>query len=130
MDISLGHIIFILFFHWVFDFVFQAESWAVNKSKSRIALLKHVSLYSLLWIPVALLILEFPVALALFFAGVTFILHYLTDFITSLIVADKFKKGNTGSNIPNFGAFSLIGFDQFLHYVGLFLVYSLCFNLL
>lgn len=57
------------------------------------------------------------------FVGITFICHTATDYVTSRIVSKKFAKGHYGSAIPNFGAFTIIGFDQILHYIQLFLTY-------
>ena len=39
----------IVVIHFIADFIFQAEEWAVNKSKSNLALLKHVSMYTIIW---------------------------------------------------------------------------------
>ena len=41
-------VVLILFLHWVFDFVFQTDYMARNKSKSIKALASHVAIYSLL----------------------------------------------------------------------------------
>jgi hypothetical protein len=57
------------------------------------------------------------------FVFITFVLHTTTDYYTSRIVSKKFANNHYGSPIPNFGAFSIIGFDQVLHYVQLFLTY-------
>jgi hypothetical protein len=59
------------------------------------------------------------------FGVVTLICHTATDYVTSRIVSKKFAKGEYGSSIPNFGAFTIIGIDQVLHYVQLFLTYNL-----
>ena len=56
---------------------------------------------------------------------ITFILHFATDYITSRIVSKRFADKYYGSPIPNFGAFSIIGLDQVLHYAQLFLTYYL-----
>jgi hypothetical protein len=62
------------------------------------------------------------------FLGITFISHFITDYITSRIVKRKFENNEYGSPIPNFGAFSIIGFDQVLHYTQLFLTYQFLIN--
>ena len=39
----------IVVIHFVADFIFQAEEWATNKSKSFKALVKHTAMYSFIW---------------------------------------------------------------------------------
>jgi hypothetical protein len=57
------------------------------------------------------------------FAAITFVIHFATDYVTSRIVKKRFEAKHFGSPIPNLGAFSIIGFDQVLHYTQLFLTY-------
>lgn len=64
----------------------------------------------------------FTLKFLLFFL-ITFVTHTITDYITSRIVSKKFANKHLGSPIPNFGAFSMIGFDQVIHYGTLFLTY-------
>ena len=133
---TLTVILSIIFIHWVADFIFQAEEWATNKSKSFMALVKHTAMYSFIWY---LVIFGFSVYGNRFngpsfedlgwtpwmitFPVITFVFHTLTDYFTSKIVSRKFANQEYGSPIPNFGAFTVIGFDQVLHYVQLFLTY-------
>lgn len=133
---TLTVILSIIFIHWVADFIFQSEEWATNKSKSFKALVKHTATYSLVW---CLVLFGFSVwgnhfngpsvhelgwsSWMLLFPFITFIFHTLTDYFTSKIVSRKFANQEYGSPIPNFGAFTVIGFDQVLHYVQLFLTY-------
>lgn len=120
--------IFIIIMHWIADFVFQAEEWSLGKSKKWTPLLKHTSTYSILWmLPVWLMTGD--VIGSFYFVLVTFIAHTITDYITSRVVSKKFEKGYYGSPIPNFGAFSTIGFDQVLHYVQLIVTWYLLFGL-
>lgn len=116
----------IIVIHFIADFIFQAEEWAINKSKNNKALTLHVLCYSTVWLLFAnaysvltgnYLMMCFPV--------ITFICHWITDYYTSRIVSKKFAKGHYGSPIPNFGAFTVIGFDQVLHYGQLFLTFYL-----
>lgn len=120
--------------HYVADFIFQAEEWANNKSKNNMALLNHVSTYSTFWAFASCLLfgfnfpghtMEWYFSHSMGFAMITFILHFITDYITSRIVSKRFADKYYGSPIPNFGAFSIIGFDQVLHYGQLFLTYYL-----
>ena len=129
---TLTVILSIIFIHWVADFIFQAEEWATNKSKSNTALFKHVLTYSTIWVLPACVILgnlrpsettEWYVYSTLLFFTLTFLCHFITDYITSRIVSKRFADKYYGSPIPNFGAFTVIGFDQVLHYVQLFLTY-------
>lgn len=120
--------------HYVADFIFQAEEWATNKSKSNMVLFSHVITYSIVWVLPALAILanlrpsettEWYVYSTLLFFILTFLSHFITDYITSRIVSKKFENKHFGSPIPNFGAFSVIGFDQVLHYAQLFATFYL-----
>lgn len=129
---TLTVILSIIFIHWVADFIFQAEEWATNKSKSNTALFKHVLTYSTIWVLPACVILgnlrpsettEWYVYSTLLFFTLTFLCHFITDYITSRIVSKRFADKYYGSPIPNFGAFTVIGFDQVLHYLQLFLTY-------
>ncbi len=124
----------IILVHWIADFVFQAEEWANNKSKNNIALYKHVITYSTLWLlPICLILgierphetTEWYVYSTLIFFVLTFCCHFITDYITSRIVSKKFANEEYGSPIPNTGAFTVIGFDQVLHYAQLFLTFHL-----
>jgi len=124
----------IILIHWIADFVFQAEEWANNKSKNNIALYKHVITYSTLWLlPICLMLgierphetTEWYVYSTLIFFVLTFCCHFITDYITSRIVSKKFANEEYGSPIPNTGAFTVIGFDQVLHYAQLFLTFHL-----
>lgn len=116
-------IVTILFIHWVADFIYQDEEWAINKSIDNNALLKHTITYSIVWYIPMIFILG--IWKSTIFVTITFILHTLTDYFTSRIVSKKFQNKEYGSNIPNFGAFTIIGFDQFLHYIQLILTYKL-----
>ncbi len=114
----------IVLIHWIADFVCQAEVWATNKSKSNKALVEHTAMYSLVWFLGGHLLFSNLLNL-LAFVGITFVAHTITDYITSRIVSRKFANNEYGSPIPNTGAFTVIGFDQVLHYAQLFLTYHL-----
>ena len=116
----------VLFLHWIADFIFQDEKWSINKSYWIEPLLKHTITYSLI---MGLgMMLFFPTFLSfIYFTIITFISHTFVDYFTSIVVKDKFNKKEFGSSIPNFGAFTIIGYDQLLHYVMLF--YSLTYLL-
>ena len=124
-------IIGLLFIHWLADFVYQEHRVAVGKSKSLLILLEHGLTYSItftLWIFAMLLILYYnnlnitPLLIKIsIFAGITFLIHTFTDFITSKITANLWKK----EKVHNF--FVMIGFDQLLHYIQIFITYHLIF---
>jgi len=132
-------LIVIFFIHWVADFIFQEENWAVNKSKSLKHLLKHTTTYTLVFV-IFLGIIKFLLELItinfefysvyqiLLFGGITFLFHTITDYFTSKKVTERFENNHLGSEIPNFGMFTIIGFDQYLHQVQLIVTYYLIFN--
>jgi hypothetical protein len=124
---------YIVLGHFIADFIFQSEEWAINKSKSIIPLIEHTGTYSFLWFVFVFELfarfegIRFPFAIigAFAFAVTTFIAHTATDYFTSKVTSKLFAQNKLGSSIPNLGAFSMIGFDQVLHYAQLFLTYHL-----
>jgi hypothetical protein len=131
---------YIVVIHFISDFIFQAEEWATNKSKNIVPLVMHTFTYTLVWMIPGGFLFSSPCDFSpifgrcadipkLFtFLGITFVAHTITDYFTSKVVSKKFAKGEYGSPIPNFGAFTVIGFDQVLHYAQLFLTYHLLTN--
>jgi hypothetical protein len=120
--------IFIVVMHWIADFVFQAEEWSLGKSKAWSPLLKHTATYSLVWL-LPVWIFTGSLYGAFLFSVFSFVAHTITDYFTSRIVSKKFADHYYGSPIPNFGAFSTIGFDQVLHYVQLIITWWFIFGL-
>jgi len=133
--LTLTEIFAIIIIHWIADFVFQDEKWALGKSKNWGDLLSHTLTYSSIWLFIGMILLicfdtdvkqiKGFASNVIYFSIITFIAHTITDYITSRIVSKKFAKGEYGSAIPNFGGFTIIGIDQVLHYVQLFLTYSI-----
>lgn len=118
---NLYIVIGILFLHWIFDFVFQTEWQAMNKSKDREALLQHTAVYAGCWLAVTILyagILDLS-GRWLLFPIITFFCHSATDYYTSRVNAILWEKKDTH------GFFVSVGFDQFLHYVQLFVTFKL-----
>ena len=122
-----------MFVHWIADFVFQSRKWAIKKHESDKYLLLHGMVYSLIWvIPITFMyfyemsytILN-SIELAILFSIITFMFHIQIDYCTSRIVALKFKNQDSLKSFPNFSAFTIIGLDQFLHYIQLILTYEL-----
>ena len=126
--VSIWVILYIIFVHWVADFIFQDEKWALGKSKNIRDLISHTSLYSLIWVFASTPLFHLGYY-AVLFGGITFIFHTLTDYFTSKLVSKKFYYKELGSSIPNFGAFTYIGGDQVLHYIQLFLTYLLLISI-
>lgn len=121
---TLIEIFSIIIIHWIADFIMQDEKWALGKSKNWSDLLTHTMVYSVLWwIPMSYLLPDFRLGAA--FVIITFISHTITDYFTSRIVSKQFSNKDYSRPIPNFGAFTTIGFDQVVHYIQLFGTYYL-----
>lgn len=109
-------ILYILFIHWIADFVFQSDYIAKNKSIDVLVLLLHTVIYIAVFIVGYALIYYIwtdyyimvrPIMVS--FLAFNFVLHFITDFITSKISA-YFHKSN-----QRHWFFVTIGFDQFIH---------------
>jgi predicted membrane-bound dolichyl-phosphate-mannose-protein mannosyltransferase len=118
MQINLTVVLFILFIHWVADFICQTDWQAQNKSKDNNALLTHTGIYSAIWFLPMLYLLPGNVYGALSFVGVTMMCHTVQDYITSRINSKLW----TDKEVHWF--FVSIGFDQFLHFVQLLVTYQ------
>ena len=130
--LSIYEILSILFVHWFADFLFQDSKWAENKSKDNKALLAHTLMYSVIFTTFGMLWASYNAFFnnvwissqkVILFGLITFVVHSITDYFTSRIVAKKFAKKEYGTEIPNKGAFTIIGIDQYLHYAQLFITY-------
>jgi hypothetical protein len=105
LDLKLA--LWVLFLHWIGDFVFQTRWMADNKSKNPVALTLHVATYTLM-LGIGLVGVVPEIGLARFLA-INFGLHWLTDICTSQLTKYFWKK----KDIHKF--FATIGFDQFIH---------------
>lgn len=101
--IELKIIILIIILHLIGDFILQSNWMSQNKSKSNIALVTHIFIYTL-----PLMIIGF------WYAIINGILHFCIDYFTSRISSKLWAKGD----VHNF--FVIIGLDQSLHYICLF----------
>ena len=125
----------IIFFHFIFDIYLQNSKWAEKKSHNFKSLIKHTCLYSFCWIIVTPLFMkvglttEQYIESAFIFGVITFAAHTITDYFTSKRASKLFKEGKLGTSIPNHGFFSMIFFDQILHYAQLFLTLNYVYNL-
>lgn len=118
MIISLNTVVFILLIHFLGDFGLQTNDQATKKSTSEHYLFLHVGTYSLVWL-IAIYAMLGNMSFTFLFAFITFICHYLTDFITSKI-SKKFFDANDYHN-----GFVTIGFDQMTHVIQLLFTYEL-----
>jgi len=103
----------IIAIHWIGDFVLQSDWQAKNKSKNNLALLLHVTIYT-----VCLAVFG-----SVFFTNDSWIVywilgngaaHFAVDYVTSRINTYLWNKGR----IHEF--FVSVGFDQLIHYACLF----------
>lgn len=101
--------LYLLVIHWLADFVAQTHWMAINKSKSNKALLYHVSVYTLIF---GLCLSGYAVNNLdhlLLFLSVNFVLHFITDYITSRKNSILWTAGRTHD------FFVMVGLDQLIH---------------
>jgi len=119
--ISIGLFAYILFLHYLGDYIFQPYSMSVRKSEDYMVLLYHTIIYT--GTIYAGLLLVVGVQEALLFSAVTFVAHYIVDFITSRIISDNSLALRLDPDVKKpiykrlelWGPISLLGFDQLLH---------------
>ena len=99
--------------HWCADFILQTDWQAKNKSKNNGALISHTLIYSMCWVTMVPFLIE-KVVLFIF---ITFIFHTITDYYSSRASSYFIRRGDT----HNF--FVIIGLDQTLHMIQLFLTF-------
>jgi len=109
-------LLYILLIHFLGDFCLQTDWQAKNKSTDVWALTAHCLVYSLVWVIALLPVLGIT---AVIFGIMTFATHLLTDFFTSRISKPFWDKGDTHTG------FIIVGFDQILHYIQLYLTFKL-----
>jgi hypothetical protein len=114
---ELNIVFMILAVHWLADFKLQSHWMATNKSKSYLALHLHTGVYTLVWAIVVPFYTDSGVGYSAFLLT-TFTVHTFQDAITSRITSKLYAKGNFH------WFFSVIGIDQFLHYVQLLLCWK------
>lgn len=122
----------LILIHHVADFMFQTSDMALGKSKNIWKLLKHTTVYTIVfyiffsfWYGINHQTLaEMHLTLkVLWFFPITFICHTITDYISSRITSKMFEKQTYYTGLPNFGVFAVINIDQMFHYAQLFLTY-------
>lgn len=122
MTISLLTAIHLLFAHWVADFLCQTHYMSINKSKSNSVLLLHTGVYAVVMTFLCVFVLEASIKGLLIFGGITFIAHTITDYFTSRLNSKLWAEGNVH------WFFVSIGFDQFLHFLQLFITFYYILN--
>jgi fatty acid desaturase len=119
--ISFSTFLFVLLIHFLADFGLQTHEQATNKSSSIKSLSYHVGVYSLIWLVAAWFYFDF-FALALLFSTITFVFHFATDYVTSRVGKPYWAKQDLHNG------FVIVGFDQVLHYIQLFLTIEFISN--
>lgn len=121
--INIVSVLFILFVHFLADFVFQTREMGVKKSKSTYWLTTHVVTYTLVttlfW---AFFFSVRNVDTLITIASLTFASHWLTDYVTSKVSSYMYTKKQF------YFFFMTIGFDQWAHALTLFYTYNFVFN--
>lgn len=127
---TIDIVLFLLTVHFVADFMFQSGQMANNKSTDNKWLTWHIFTYTLIWggiMGIYCISQNYGFKNWAVFVIITFISHWITDYFTSKVVREKFNRKEYGADVPNLGAFSIIGFDQLLHYIQIFITYKLLF---
>lgn len=110
-------VLWVLFAHWIADFVCQTHWQASNKSKNWNALLRHVVVYTAIMAALVGIVVQSWFRWEVFVA-ITFVAHFITDAITSRVTSRLYAK----QDWHNF--FVVVGFDQLLHYAQIFLTFG------
>ena len=105
------HVILLVWLHFLGDFALHINQMAINKGSSLKWLTIHVAAYSA----------SFLIFFGWQFALLNFVLHWLTDFVTSKISGHYNKSGNMRM------FFATIGFDQAIHMTCLYVTYVVLF---
>lgn len=116
-------ILFILFVHWVSDFVLQTHNMSTKKNSSNYYLSVHVGVYTFTTIVMWVIVFAFTSihisSLGVFLSFLTiFISHWITDYFTSRLTSRLYKE----ERYHDF--FVVIGFDQVLHYSQLLITFN------
>jgi hypothetical protein len=115
--------IFLIFVHWLSDFVLQSRNMGERKGKDNFWLTLHVLVYSFATIfcwSLVFPLIKIPISAERMWLSfmIMFAAHWITDYITSRVT------GNFYSQQRWYGFFTTIGFDQVLHYIQLFTIYN------
>jgi hypothetical protein len=108
--VGLIFIVVILFVHFIMDFIAQTDDMALNKSKSIKWLSIHVGVY----------IIPFWIAFGWKYGLVNFLLHWITDFVSSKLTTKyylemEYAKAHRLHSSSRQKFWIVIGADQFIH---------------
>lgn len=106
-------IIWLLFVHWLADFVCQSDWMAKNKSKINYALWVHCMIYGFI---IGLMTLN------VWIGFICYAIHFPVDYVTSRINSKLWED----KKVHWF--FVSVGFDQWVHFVTLILTYKCLVN--
>ena len=131
--ISIQLFAYILFLHYLGDYIFQPYSMSVQKSEDHMMLLYHTIIYT----GTIYLGLLFVVGVneAITFVVLTFLAHYMVDFVTSRVISDNSSELRLDPDstkpihkrLKLWGPISLLGFDQLLHQACLLIAAAVVF---
>ena len=105
-------IIWLMLLHWLGDFVLQTDWMAVHKASDRKALFTHIGVYGATMFTGLFSMFGFS---AIWFVLLNAILHGIIDYVTSKA---SHYCNDTGDR---HNMFVMIGLDQFVHFVFLYL---------
>ena len=126
-QIRLFDVITLISLHFIGNFLFQNSWQTTNKSFNIRALSSHVSNYCLtLLILMSIIYMHYGYDKIVLFILITFIIHWIQDFITSRI---GYRLKLTAQRTRNWRCYYLHrGLDQLLHYLQLFLTFYFIFK--
>jgi hypothetical protein len=113
-----GYILLIMLVgHFYADFVTQSHKQATNKATSKKYLTMHVLTYS--FAITAFIVFFLPIQKTFLFLIITFLAHWITDYFTSKLARKYFDKKDYHNG------FVVVGADQMLHYIQLYLTFQI-----
>jgi hypothetical protein len=116
-------IYFLIFTHWIADFICQTDNMAKGKSTSNKWLGKHILAYSFVLSVFAFVAgYEKPGKYWMAFVLINGAAHFCVDYITSRQSSKMWKSGR----VHDF--FVVVGFDQAIHVATLIYTYDLFLN--
>jgi len=116
---------YMLIVHFLADFALQTNDQALNKGAGHSFFNKwlfyHVGTYTLIWFFSILAISQMynlTIWGCVYFSTITFICHYITDWVTSRVGKPFWSKQDYHNG------FAVVGFDQILHYTHLYFTFK------